>query len=125
MVKQITGQSIKTEPYRLGFTDDLFYETKASIIERLCCGKSKAFSKLDMLKQSGLSVADVTGGSMVGGSMVGGGMDRLVQPFQGGKHSQFLNFTSGRSTKGATAERRTDPAQGRAIVKGHVAFNRF
>jgi hypothetical protein len=118
-----------------------YHETKASIMNRLSDGKAKEVSKLDTMKRSH--------GNRVGGTLAGhnyidtnrGAMNhqqnralediealrerRLVYPFRGGVHSPFLNFSSGRSTKGSYMERKADPAQGRAIVGVDTAFNRL
>ena len=135
MVKQINGQSIYTEPFRLGDTG--FHETKASIINRLSNGKSKSISKLDILKQKGLSGGGFSGGNFVGGNLMGLDLQdravlsedamrihRKVIPFNG-INSPFLNFSSGNSSKFEKNQLQKSAKQGADIIKVNTAFNRY
>lgn len=139
-VSAIKGQSYAVEPASLGVVDaDGYHETKASIMARLGDGQAKSLSKMETMKKYGLGKGNIVGGTLVGGAYHhpshhqnraledGEAMRkrRLVVPFRGGVHSPFLNFSSGRSTKGANKERMGDPAHGRAMVGVDTAFNRY
>jgi hypothetical protein len=139
-VSAIKGQSYTVQPPMIGFPDvSSFHETKASIMARLGDGKSTKLSKLETMKKHGL-----TGGSLVGGTLVGGAMahpshqqnralediealrkKRLVVPFTGGLKSPFLNFTTGRSTRGAHKTRMTSVKQGDNIIKTDTKYGRL
>ena len=149
MVKQITGQSIQNEPASLGVSG--YHETRFSILNRLENGQAKSVSKLQDMKKSGLSGGNLIGGGLVGGNLIGGGLVggqlvgttarhtqdrslenimadktlRKVEPFTGGSDSPFLNFSSGRSTKGENKTLNLDTLQGEAMVHVNTGFNRY
>ena len=138
-VSAIKGQSYMTDPVVINDDGYFFHETKASIMARLGDGKAPTLSKLETMKKHGLNVGNLVGGTLVGGAMSHPSHQqnraledieamrahRLVVPFNGGRASPFLNFSSGRSTKGAHLTKMKDPAQGRAIVGVNTAFNRY
>jgi hypothetical protein len=153
MVKQIGTQSIpsiKGQDYSIqspivGMGDlSGFHETKASIMDRTSDGQAPKITKLESMKKHGISGGNLVGGAMVGGTLVGGAMahpshqqnrhlediealrkHRLVVPFNGGLKSPFLNFTSGRSTRGADKTRHSSVKQGDNIIRIDTGFDRL
>lgn len=118
-VQSIKGQSYAVEPVSLDIDRRGFHETKAEILEKLSGGKSKSYSKLDLIKKYGVKLDRPTQ------EIEAMRERRKVVPFTGGIHSPFLNFSSGRASKVANRERAEDPYLMRPVIATNTGFNRY